>query len=227
MKSLLLILCGFLFCQNIQADNQFVVKGEMTCDSLRWSPKVIKELYLSRMVDGQMQNIDTVQVKNKKFTFKGQVPEVQEMYFITGFDNGEIQLFLDKGEITVNPFNAQYPVAATVAGTPNNDLLTEFMGITQSSNKKSGKRLNALIASLPKEITEDDAKFAPYHRSNFYSNNLNAKLDIIHFLNQHMDAPLALYIIKFNMMPMFTTKVMDRQFLRALAPELHSHPPNC
>ena len=224
MKSLLLILCGFLFCQNMQADNQFVIKGEMTCDSLRWTPKVIEELYLSRMVDGQMQHIDTVQVKDKKFTFKGQVPKVQELYFITGFDNGEIQLFLEEGEINVLPFNAQYPVSAAVAGTPNNDLLTEFTAITQGSNRKSGERLNNLMKSLPKEIAGNDEKFAPFHRSNFYSNNLYAKLDIINFLNKHMDAPLALYIVKFNMMPMFSNKVIERHYLRAMAPELHSHP---
>ena len=225
MKSLLLILFGFLFCQQIHADdNQFVIKGEMTCDSLRWTPKLLKEVYLSRMVDGQMQVMDTAQVKNKKFTFTGQAPKVKEIYFITGFDNGEIQLFLEEGEITIDPFNAQFPVATIVHGTPNNDLLTEFMAITKGSNDKSSARLKALLNSLPKEITEDDVKFLPYHSANFYSNNLYAKLDIMNFVNKHMDAPLALYIVKFNMMPMFNAKVIERQYLRAMSEELHSHP---
>ncbi|MBS9768817.1 MAG: AhpC/TSA family protein [Flavobacteriaceae bacterium] len=228
MKYYLSIICGCLIwiltgC-GYAGSGKFVIEGEMTSDSLKWTPEVVKTVYLNRLVEGQMQVVDSAKVENKSFVFEGKVPKVNEMYYISGFDNGSIQLFLEEGEIKVLPFNAQYPVSAKVEGTPNNDLLLELANVANRTNAQSKERMNKVMTIAPEEFKNEGTGSRPFARSAFYVNSLCAKLDIINFVKKHMDSPLALYIVKYDLMPMFSAKVIERQYLRAMSEELHSHP---
>ena len=110
----------FLIAGHTIAQNSYEINGQFSNDSLRFNGSTIKKLYLTKLEDGRYINIDSTKVRRKKFTFKGKVPKTNEMYFITGFDNGAISVFLENGKINIAPFQAAYPAAAIPTGTPNN-----------------------------------------------------------------------------------------------------------
>ena len=224
MKVFYLFICGILLSLACPAQQRFTIQGEMTRDSLRFTPKKISKLYLTHLVDGEEVVIDSTEVKDKKFHFEGVAPEVLTIYTITGFDNGVIQLFLEPGEIKVEPFDGHFPIAAKASGTPNNNIYHDYQQLLNNSNQEARERMDSFRSSLPDSISKDDRKFLPYHTAMFHSNNIYYKTAIMKFVKQHIDSPVALYIIKFAMMPMFSPRVIERQFLRALPMELHKHP---
>lgn len=204
--------------------NQYVIKGNFSRDSLRFTPEVVKEVYLKRLLDGQMVVIDTAKVVNKSFEFRGRTPEEIEMYYISGFDNGEIQVFLEDGQIEINNIDASFPVAAKVLGTENNNLFTEFVSVLGKANEQGRVRMQEMMDGLPQNIKDDSKLSQPYHKSVFHSNNVYSKVALLDFLQKHMDSVLSLYIVKYNIIPMFSTKIVERHFLRAMSSDLESHP---
>lgn len=225
IKILLLLSIALLLNTQLHAqEKKYVINGTMTCDSLRFSNQTVKKLYLSHNVDGETIVIDSATVENKQFTFSGNVPEQLDLYNVTGFDNGVIQLFLEEGNIEVNPFDARFPVAARVSGTENNDVLLSFLEINQAAITKGKERMTEALAQHPEETEEDKKEILEIQSSVFYSNNLYTKTDIIDLVNKNIDKPATLYLIKNLIFPMFTPKVIERQYLRAVPEELHNHP---
>jgi hypothetical protein len=128
--SLLLMLPAFVKAQN--TSREYTITGEMSCDSLRFSPQSIKQLYLVKLEDGVEKTIDTSIVKNKKFFFKGIAPDKLDVYFIKGFDNGTVQVFLEPGNISILPFDAKFPTVARAIGTINNNVINEYNNLMDS-----------------------------------------------------------------------------------------------
>lgn len=202
---------------------QFTIHGEMSCDSLRFSPQKIEKLYLVYNKDGVETIIDSATVENKCFTFKGAVPKEIETYNITGFDNGGIQVFIEEGEITISPFDARFPVSAHIGGTPCNDIMQQYVDINNKSIKEGTQRMKEMFDNLPREINDNPEARQKAQTSIFYSNNLYTKAAIIDFVHKNIESPVALYIIKYNIFPAFTPKAIEQQFLRAVPKNLHSH----
>lgn len=224
MKTFNTFLIGILLSLSCFAQQRYTIQGEMTRDSLRFTKQAITKLYLTCQINGEMVAVDSAEVKNKRFRFEGVAPDMLTIGAITGFDNGSIQLFLEAGDINVGPFDGHFPVAAKVNGTPNNNIYAEYQNLLVNNNNEAAKRMNELIASMPDISSGNDEAFAPFRSSVFHANNVFYKTAIMKFVNQHIDSPVVLYIIKFAMVPMFTPKVIERQFLRALPKELHTHP---
>ena len=124
-------------------ENKFVIKGEMTSTALCYSKENVKEVKLEHLVDGKTVTVATSSVENNKFVFEGNAPETVELYSITGFDNGSIQFFLEKGEIKVGPFDAAYPVAAKIGGTPCNDTYQSYIDLNSKCINESKARMKA------------------------------------------------------------------------------------
>ena len=224
MKAFNFFILGVLLSSTCWAQQRFTIQGEMTRDSLRYTPKAITKLYLAVDKDGETVTVDSAEVKNGKFYFEGIAPETVSICAITGFDNGAVQLFLEPGTIVVKPFDGHFPTGAYAVGSPSNDVNYEYQLILKESNDKARIRMKEKRESLPESVGLDDRAFAPYQTSVFHSNNVYYKTAIMKFVKQNISSPVALYIIKYAMMPMFTPKVIERQYLRAMPKELHSHP---
>ena len=221
-KFLVFILLGVATIASAQ-ERKFVIKGEMTSNKLCYSNETVKEVKLEQNVDGNMVVIATSAVENNKFTLEGTAPETVGLYSITGFDNGAIQLFLEEGEITVGPFDAAYPVAAKIDGTPCNDIYQAYLDQNSKSIRESKKRMKLAIEAIPAEDKGDPEKEAKYTSSVFYINNIHFKVAIMDFIYKHIDSPVILYVIKYAIVPTFTTDVIQT-FLDAVPQELHKQP---
>lgn len=208
-------------CISLQAgDKRFVVRGEMSCDSLRFSKQAVRNLYLTCNVDGSTVVLDTAEVKDKKFVFEGIAPDEVEIYNVTGFDNGSVQLYVEPGDIYIAPFDARFPVSARVGGTPANDVYQKFCDINNRTIEEGKARMKDALSGY---TNMDDADAMEMRKSVFHSNNLYTKAAIVDFVYENIQSPVALFVIKYSLVPMFTPKVIERQFLRAVPKELHSH----
>lgn len=202
----------------------FSIEGRLTQDSLRLSKGVISKVYLSRIIDGVEVVVDSAVVKDKKFRFTGPAPRQMEMGFITGFDNGSVQLVLEAGHIEVEPFDARFPKAATAKGTPNNEVFRAYKQTIAASTEAARKDPVGVYRDLPDSILRNHQAFMPYQRSNYYANGILYKTNIMRFIQQNLHSPVVLYVIRYDMFYMFTPKVIERQFLRALPKSLEQHP---
>lgn len=222
-RTLIFIATSILLSGNATAQNRYEINGTLSKDSLRLEHATVKKLYLTKLEDGRYIQIDSTKVRKKKFTFKGKVPEINEMYFITGFDNGTIPVFLENGKISIAPFDAAFPAGATATGTPNNDILTELAQELDRDFKQSKARMNQLD-ELPDSIKNDAKTFYEYQRALFNANSMRIKLTTLNVALKHLDQPATLYLIRNELANLFDSELMEQRVLTAIPEKLHSHP---
>lgn len=216
MKRIILFTMSMAMSLGLFADGgKFIIRGEMTCDSLCYSKARVKEVYLA---DARETIIDTAKVENMSFRFEGVAPDNLDLYFITGFDNGAIQVFIEPGEIVISQLNARYPVASHIGGTPCNNVYQEYVNTNNRAIQQSKERMVARLDNL----TEGEDKDA-VQRSVFYSNNLFTKTATIDFVYENIESPVVLYVIKYSIFPFYDAKAVERLFLRAVPEKLRSH----
>ena len=203
-------------------EKRFVIRGEMSSPRLCYSDESVAEIKLDHVIDGQHITMATAKVENNCFTLEGTAPDMPVIGYIKGFDNGSIQVFLEEGEIKVGPFDAAYPVAANISGTPCNDTYQAFLDINDKCIEESKVRMRATKAQIPAELRDNPEIELQYTSPTFYVNNLHFKVAIMDFLYNNLHSPVALYIIKYSMSPAFETE-MVQNLLNAIPKELHSH----
>ena len=204
-------------------EKKFVIRGEMSSPVLCYTDDTVKEVHLDHLVDGQTVVVATAPVVDGKFVIEGTAPSSLELYNITGFDNGSIQVFIEEGEIQVGPFDAAYPVGAKVGGTPSNDIYQAYLDLNTQCIQEAKARMKAAQANIPSTIKGDPVAEMEYTSPTFYVNNLHFKVAFMDFIYQHLHSPVSLYIIKFSMVPTFTTDVIQT-FLDAVPHDLHKLP---
>ncbi len=204
-------------------ERKFVIRGEMSSPMLCYSREMVKEVRLECFDDGQPVVVATAPVVDNKFVIEGVAPETPGLYNITGFDNGSIQVFIEEGEIKVGPFDAAYPVGANVYGTPCNDVYQAYLDLNDQCILEAKARMKAAQANIPEEIKGDPRAEMEYTSPTFYVNNLHFKVAFMDFVYRHLDSPVTLYIIKFSMVPTFTTDVIQT-FLDAVPQHLRTLP---
>ena len=204
-------------------ERKFVIRGEMSSPVLCYSTELVKEVRLEHLVDGQPVVVATAPVVDNKFVIEGVAPETLALYNITGFDNGSIQVFIEEGEIKVGPFDAAYPVGAKVCGTPSNDVYQAYLDLNSQCILEAKARMKAAQANLPEGAKGDPRAEMAYTSPTFYVNNIHFKVAFMDFIYSHLDSPVVLYIIKFAMVPTFTTDVIQT-FLDAVPQHLRTLP---
>ena len=189
IKLILLLLCSTsgVFAQSNQS---YLIQGTMKIDSLRNSPRTVKKVYLSHEVNGEEVVVDSAVVTNKAFSFRGKAPKFMSPYHISGFDNGTIQVFLEPGTITIQPFDARYPVGAHVKGTPSNDVFDEYKEFGEAGIQRARVRMDKAFAALPADKRNDEKAFYPYQRSTYYVNSLMHRAEAMKFASQHLNSPV-------------------------------------
>lgn len=223
IKLILLLLCSTsgVFAQSNQS---YLIQGTMKIDSLRNSPRTVKKVYLSHEVNGEEVVVDSAVVTNKAFSFRGKAPKFMSPYHISGFDNGTIQVFLEPGTITIQPFDARYPVGAHVKGTPSNDVFDEYKEFGEAGIQRARVRMDKAFAALPADKRNDEKAFYPYQRSTYYVNSLMHRAEAMKFASQHLNSPVVLYIIKYDLFRFFPPKVLEETFMKAMPTAMRQHP---
>ena len=116
---------------------------------------------LSKVVDNDLETVDSVAITNGSFNFKGSI-EQPEIYVLTFADTLQgIQLFLENKNITITA-DLDSISGAKVAGSPLTDLFTEFNNKLLNFNMQFKTLYNEYIqanmsgdAARVKEIEEE------------------------------------------------------------------------
>lgn len=219
MRKLLLIMLVATATMATAQEKRFVIHGEMSNNVLCYSTETVKEVRLEQNINGENVILGVGTVTDNKFTIEGVAPARPTLGTISGFDNGNIQVFLEEGEINVGPFDAAYPVAATIGGTPCNDTYQAYLDLDDKCIQESKVRMREAKANIPEEMKDKEQE---YTSSTFYVNNMHFKAARMDFVYDNITSPVILYIIKYSMMPTFTTD-MIQNFLDAVPDELKSH----
>ena len=221
---LLAIACMGFMPSMAQTARRFTIDGELTRDSLRYTPQAIKKVYLKHIVNGQEVMLDSAVVKNRRFHFEGTAPKDVEAAIVTGFDNGSAQLLLEPGNIKFKPFDGNFPVAAKAYGTKNNDIFAGYAMLHNKNADDAKVNIEKLRASLPDSITKDDRKYMPYHGAIFNVNGVYYKADVMNYFLKHVDSEASLFILKYDLYYMFKPQYLHDVFMAAIPERLHKHP---
>lgn len=226
LKRSVLCAVALLCCADLSAQETrtFTLTGTLRNDRLRGASAPLEQVYLSRMIDGVETVTDTARVVDRSFRFEGEAPAQPVMAFLTGFPNGAIPFFLEAGEITIAPFDADYPLAAVPGGTPTNEDLGEYRSLDNAYVADARKRMAAFFNGLPQELRDQPQKVSSYQNAIFHANTVRQKIGLLRYLQSHLESVMALYVIKHDLYPAFDIEVVEEQFLAALDPKLHSHP---
>ena len=208
-----------------QAQEVCIIKGVIENDSLAYSDEKIKKVYLTRIDESErMVNIDSAKVKKGKYTFKYkmQKDEPVMMYFITGFDNGQINVFLEPGKISINTEKASYPSNSKVSGTPTNDLYVEYKKIYGACVQEQMDTLHALLESKGEDWMNSDEGFQYRLRKGALS-IMKCNSNRIKFLLDNNDSPLAPLMFHREIINMIDD-AYAQQIVNTINPSLHNHP---
>jgi len=206
------------------AQGQFVIKGTMLSDSLCYSKGTVRKVYLTHEVNSQEVVVDSAYVTNKQFTFKGTAPAVMTPYAITGFDNGAVQVFLEPGNIVIQPFSAKFPAQAKVKGTPANNTFFEYQELSEQMDRKGRERMDSVKAGLSLAILANKMAVQSYQKSVISANNFALQAATMRFVCQHLESPVSLYIMKNHLLQYFKPDIIEEQLFNAVPADTRKHP---
>ncbi|SFG60795.1 Thiol-disulfide isomerase or thioredoxin [Prevotella sp. KH2C16] len=210
---------------DVDAQGVCSIVGHMDKDSLCYTRDVVRKVYLSRLDEfDQFVHIDSCAVSqgNFKFTRHLQQDEPVMVYFITGFDNGNIPLWVESGTVKVSIREAAYASGAIVEGTPTNNLNVEYKAISQRCVAVQQDSLKQLIKQRGEAYIDSPAGWERVLRLGA-AELLLCDADRIQFLLDHGDSPLAPFMLEHELSYNFDQSYAEK-LLKALAPELHQHP---
>jgi len=232
MYRILLVLASLLPLNTVCAQKECVIEGKVMKDSLRFTPKQIDKLYLSALDEYDRFVITDSAVLSKpdkrdngarsfRFTHKFKEGEPTLLYFITGFDNGYIQVFLEPGTVNVRVRSAAFPAQNTVSGTPTNDLYAKYMAISERCVKEQTDSLNNAKKA---GISWGDEKQSMERWMRIGAASvLNGNAERLMFLLEHNNSPLTPLMFEKEIYYMFDKSYAD-MLLKSISPDLHNHP---
>lgn len=233
MHKILFVLAGFcLSFGTIHAQSECVIEGKVMKDSLRFTQKQIDKLYLSALDEYDRFVVTDSAVLSKpdkrnngarsfRFKHKFKDGEPALLYFITGFDNGNIQVFMESGTVTVSVRDAAFPGGAIVSGTPTNDLYAEYKALSERCIKE---QTDSLSNAKAQGISWGDERQSMERWMRIGAAALlNGNAERLMFLLEHNNSPLTPLMFEKEIYTMFDKDYLD-MLLKSISPNLHSHP---
>lgn len=132
LRKIFIMLFAVVLFQTTHAQGICRISGKI--DDATMGTGEIKKVYLTRIDEYNRHiNIDSAKVKKGKYVFSYKLASEEPvmLYLITGFDDGNIEVFLEPGNVEVNTSSATEPANSAVSGTVTNNLYTEFKQISE------------------------------------------------------------------------------------------------
>ena len=221
-----LFLAVALVCLPLLAEaQQCVINGRMGKDSLRFTKSRIEKVYLSGLNEfDQFVRVDSAVVSGGTFSFTRPLKSGSPllMYFITGFDNGEVPVWVEPGEVRVQIRDAAFPSGCRVTGTRTNDLYNEYKAISERCIAAQNDSMRTWMQRYGTAWMDSPEGRA---RANTMGAGevLLCEADRLRFLLDHNDSPLAPLMMEREMVWHFSQDYAE-QMVKSLSPSLAAHP---
>jgi len=225
LLSILLLAVSLVCLPQLAEAQQCVINGRMGKDSLRFTKNRIEKVYLSGLNEfDQFVRVDSAVVSGGTFRLTRPVSAGSPllMYFITGFDNGEVPVWIEPGEVSVQIHDAAFPSRSRVTGTTTNDLYNEYKAIGErciavqnDSMRTWMQRYGTAWMDSPEGRARINAMGA--------GEVMLCEADRLRFLLDHNDSPLAPLMMEREMVWHFSQSYAE-QMVKSISPALASHP---
>ncbi|MDO4771290.1 MAG: TlpA disulfide reductase family protein [Porphyromonas sp.] len=223
---LIFSLIGALLCSSTAlSQGTCHIKGRIHNNALRTEGKTLSTIYLS--VFDEYDRIvakDSVQLKDGKFEFIQKVDANSPilLYLLTGFDNGQVPVFVEPGTITIDIPQAAYPGGGVVSGTKNNDLYREYKAISDRCVQIQKDSLSIITKQKGEGWLDTPEGNMAWMRVGAEA-MIQCDAERLEFLLKHSDTPLAPLMLEREIGHMLQEGT-EEQFLSALSPDLKDHP---
>lgn len=221
-----LLLLGNMY--HATAQTKCVISGEILKDTLRYEPHRVTKVYLSKLNEyNQFIPIDSATLEDKTFHFQKEIADdvstpYPYLFFLTGFDNGEVPLWLESGAVRVTIPDAAFPAGASVSGTPTNDLAREYQHIKQEAIDVQMHALQRMKDEYGEEYIETSDGMKGRLRIGAEA-LLESTAKAVLLLLEYNDSPLAPLMFEYELAPLFSQDY-NEMLVSSITPALQSHP---
>lgn len=147
------------------------------------------KIYLQKLVDGQPQSVDTTDVVDGKFSFKGKM-EMPDIRFLRLNEQDYFaQFFLDNASITVKA-NKDSLRNTKITGSPSQDVFQAYVAEMEKLNKD----VMALQEKYQNAMTTGNTNEADKAKIDYQAMIDNNKVYTKNFVKEHSNSVVAAYI---------------------------------
>ncbi|HZL09794.1 MAG TPA: TlpA disulfide reductase family protein [Prolixibacteraceae bacterium] len=183
MRNLITILVFVLAISSCQtAKDKFAINGSV-------AGVETGKVYLQKLVDGKPQSVDTTDVVDGKFTFKGKM-EMPDIRFLRLNEKDYFaQFFLDNANITVKA-NKDSLRNTKITGSPTQDIFQIYI----SEMEKLNKDVIALQQSYQTAMSTGNTNEAEKAKIDYQAMIDNNKVYTKNFVKEHSNSVVSAYI---------------------------------
>lgn len=186
------------------------INGTLTNVKLK-NGKQIKKVYLNRLNgDGSISLVDSSLVQQKSFAFNRTVDEYPMVYTVSGFDNGNIKLFVEEGQVNLKA-DAAVPGNAMISGTTNNEVLSKYQVLNNSK-------------FLILDNKQNDSKSATNKDQQIAIANSQYFVDLMRFIFANHSSPLAPLLMQTEIVPQIVPGNALQNISNWAHPAVKNHP---
>lgn len=219
------LICTLLCASAALAQDVCHIKGTLHNDSLRYEGRRLSTIYLSGFDEYDRLIVkDSVKIQNGKFEFVQKMTPGAPvlMYLLTGFDNGQVPIFVEPGTITIDIPRAAYPGSSTVTGTKNNDLYREYKEISERCVRVQKDSLEVLKKTKGDAWLDSEEGQAAWMRIGAEA-LIQCDAERLEFVLKHNDLPLVPLMLEREIGYTLQNET-EEHFLFAIDPSLKDHP---
>lgn len=187
MKKFFLITFSVLLLWSCGSKNQYKINGEVI-------PSKEGKVILYGFKDGQPIGVDSCELKNSKFSFKGEI-DVPALKLI-GFEGEQeyaAQMFVEAGKINMVVYPDSFQ-SNTIEGSASQDIFKTYIDEMISLQKKENELQQRFQSAQMSGNTEEIDAIRFEYQTIFENNRLYSK----NFINKHSSSPVAAYVYLMN-----------------------------
>ena len=178
--AILVIALAVFSCQ--PAKNEFLIKGT-------FAGVETGKVYLQKLVDGRPQSIDTADISDGKFTFKGKM-EIPDIRFLRLNEQDYFaQLFIDNSNITISAKKDSLR-NTKITGSPTQDIFQTYVNEMEKLNKD----VMGLQSKYQNAITSGNTQDADKAKIDYMAMIENNKVYTKNFVKEHSNSVVSAYI---------------------------------
>ncbi|HEY3373325.1 MAG TPA: TlpA disulfide reductase family protein [Prolixibacteraceae bacterium] len=162
------------------------------------------KVYLQKIVDGRPQNIDTTDVVDGKFAFKGKM-ELPDIRLLRLNDQDYLaQLFLDNSDVKVVA-NKDSLRATKITGSPSQDIFQKYLKELEHMNKGVAK----LQQSYQSAIASGNVEEAKKDSIDYIATIENMKVFTKNFVKENNNSVVSAYLTLVQLAPQLSEAELD------------------
>lgn len=215
ITSIFLAFSSFLFSQKTNEKDGYEIRGRIA--------KAYKgKVYIVEKKEGKILKIDSTEVKNGMYSFKGHNISFPKMMFIQS--NNEEQLapfFLENGVISIYTEDPEKMWWSTQKGTINNEIFYKSR-IDETYSIIDSVRSEFTIQQMRDGRGSYEKESIAFKRRSKKGTERARQLSQ-NIVNRFNDEVISLYILRNHLAYQMSSNELDKQ-LSEIAPKLHNHP---